>query len=608
MVLPDDEPASEEVSATPRAVNRAARQRAALLLAIGAAMTLCLRGYRFGESNHAVYLLAALRRADPALLANDWWTNATLQYHVVFTNLTALLMKLGVVEPAFLAGYLALTVLLHVGWRRLVVRLGGGDGTYLLSVFLYYLLAGGIGLWMYEFLQDSCFLPSNVAAVAMLWGVYELVAGREMRAGLWLGAAGLFHLNYAIAGIGLWAVMALLFVRERGLTQTLRSRAWWIGSAAVVSLSLPAILPALRTVVRRSGTMPLADFVDLYVRLRHPHHYDPSSWPVALWLTFLLPIPFAVVAWRTAARQGPRPELRRAAWVFAYSCALLVVALAGAGAWYVSESLVQMSLYRFSVFPKLISCIALGWLIWERGPGPRVVAWRLTLGAWAALLVLFVLVYYSQRPVPLPQAVRDNVATVWLFVALAAAGLAVARGGGGLQRARFVGTVLAGLVLYAVAFGHWDLGLKHPGLKGDDAAYRKAAAWAREHTPRDAVFLVPPDEQSWRLDARRAIVVNFKNVPQLSGELPEWRDRLQAVLGMDDLRDLPRPFYRTLEDIRARYHARPADALVSVARRYGARYLLATRPLDPATAGDPVYRDGQGRYFLYDLAQEPRTR
>lgn len=577
-----------------------------MLVAVGAAITLCVRGYHFGESNHTVYLVDALRRTEPTLLANDWWANATLQYHFTFNALTALLMKLNALEPAFLVGYLTLAVLLHVAWRKLVVRLGGGDGTYVLSVFLYYLLFGGVGLGMYEFLQDSCFLPSNVAAVAMLWGAYEWIAGRPARAGVWLGAAGLFHLNYAIVGIALWGVMTLARVREHSAADTLRNRAWWVGSAAVVLLSLASIVPAARTVLTRQGAMPLAEFVALYVRLRHPHHYDPSSWPLALWLTFLLPFPFAVAAWRIARRDDGRPEFHRAVAVFAFFGALLAIALVGAGAWYVSESLVQMSLYRFSVYPKLLSCVGLAWLIWDRRPSTRVIAWRLTLGAWAVVLVLFVLVYYSQRPVPLPQAVRDNVATVLLFTALAAAGLAVVRRGGGRPgRAQFAGTVLVGLVLYATAFAHWDLGLKHPALRGaDDPEYRKAAAWAREHTPRDAVFLVPPDEQSWRLDARRAIVVNFKNVPQLSGELPEWRDRLQAVLGISDLRDLPRPFYRTLDAIRARYHARPAEDLIAAARRYGARYLVATRPLDARAAGEPVYRDAHGRYFLYDLTPE----
>ena len=40
-----------------------------------------------------------------------------------------------------------------------------------------------------------------------------------------------------------------------------------------------------------------------------------------------------------------------------FFCAMLLVALIGAGIWYFSESLIQLYLYRFSIFPKLLACI-----------------------------------------------------------------------------------------------------------------------------------------------------------------------------------------------------------------------------------------------------------
>ena len=108
-------------------------------------------------------------------------------------------MRLGWIEPGFLAGYLALAVLLHVAWRRLVRCLGGCDSVYLASVILYQLMAAGTGLGMYQFMQDSSLLPSNVANVAMLWGVYLWVRRRPAWAGFAFGVAGLFHLNHALA-------------------------------------------------------------------------------------------------------------------------------------------------------------------------------------------------------------------------------------------------------------------------------------------------------------------------------------------------------------------------------------------------------------------------
>ena len=357
-------------------------------------MTLAVRGYRFGESNHAVYLIDALRRADPTLLTNDWWTQSTLQYHFVFNALTAGLMRLGILEPAFLVGYLALAVLLHVAWRKLVLRLGGTDGTYLLSVVLYYLLAGGVGLGMYHFLQDSAFLPSNIANVAMLWAIYFWIAGMPASAGICLGVAGLFHINHALAGMGLWFGASALESRrilppsplagegggegeaqgferrnfatllpaftphpnplpqgERG-PEGIFTRSWFIGTAALLALCAVQIVPALRVVLSRTGKLPLDQFVDLFVRVRHPHHFDPRAWHWGVWLAFLVPVA-AVYALRTRA-EPTTPERRRAWTLFALFMAMTGLALAGAGFWFHSETLVQLNLYRFSIYPTLL--------------------------------------------------------------------------------------------------------------------------------------------------------------------------------------------------------------------------------------------------------------
>lgn len=564
-----------------------------LPLALGVAMTLAVAGYRFGESNHAVYLLDALRQNDPGLLTNDWWTRSTLQYHFVFNKLSAWLMRLGVIEPAFLCGYLGLVILMHAAWRRLTLALGGTDAIYLVSVILFQLTAGGTGLGMYQFTQDSAFLPSNVANVAMLWGVVWWVSGRRGLAGFGFGLAGLFHLNHALAGIGLWVCLNLLERLRRRTPSPPYSGGSAIGSLALVALALPAIVPAVKTVLTKTASLPLSEFVDLYVRLRHPHHYDPSSWPFALWISFLIPIVLAIPAYGFASRwRIEAPELRSAADVFCLFLAMLAVALLGAGIWFVSEPLVQMSLYRFSIFPKLLSCVAVAWLLLQYPAGRVVVR-----GVVFAMLLLLTAAMFAR--VKLPPFVATNAVPLWLFTLFAAVALLRPRVLG-WGRVAF-GTLTTVCVVASLALTWSKLGLAHPGLRGDDAGYMELCRWAQRNTPRDAVFLVPPDEQSFRLHARRAIVVNFKNVPQLSGELGEWRDRLETVLDVDDLRSLPRPFHRTLDAIRGRYGQLSSGHLADVALRYGARYVVTVRPLHIPGAGTPVFSNSEGTYFLYDL-------
>jgi hypothetical protein len=436
-------------------------------------------------------------------------------------------------------GYLLLAVLMHVAWRKLVLLMDGTDGTYLLSVALFYVLAGGVGLGMYHFLQDSAFLPSNVANVAMLWGVYFWIAGLPAPAGACLGLAGAFHINHAITGMALW-FGATAFQGPRAF-----SRAWWVGMLALVLLCAVQIVPSIHPVLSRSGTLSTHEYVELFVHLRHPHHFDPLSWHWGIWLAFLIPLPLAFIA----ARCHRTDAVRRAGALFCLYASMVVLALLTAGFWFLGETFVQLNLYRFSIYPKLLSCVAAAWLLWDAKPKLR----PYVVGSLAVVAVAVVAVAVSSGLLAAPN-LRNPIAA--------------------------------------------------KGLEGDDAAYMSVVAWARENTPKDAIFLVPPDEQSFRVHAQRAIVVNFKGVPQLSAELPEWRDRLENVLDLDEggLLALPRPMGRTLAAIRSRYDALGAEHLFRVARRYDARYVVLTHHLNDAGDARLVHADSTGRYFLYDLS------
>jgi hypothetical protein len=623
-----------------------------LVVLLGVVVTLCVRGYRYGESNHAVYLVDALRRLDPTLLANDWWTQQTLQYHFVFNALSGWLMRIGLIEPAFLAGYLALAVLLHVGWYQLVRAVGGDAGAYAVSVLLFYALGAGLGLGSYHFLQDSSFLPSNISNVAMLWGILLWTRRRWGAAGAALGLAGLFHINHALMAIGLWGALAALEwtrLKKRGhpeYSATLSGRttaadrnlldvpfspargmggspmfflddrkdvggppmarrcgtSWLVGTITLLLLSAPAIAPAVRTVLSRSASIPRAQFVDLFVHLRHPHHFDPLTWHWALWVIFLLPIPLAVAYARRALRGDQASQVRRAADVFLVLAGVTLVALLGAGVWFVSETLVQLNLYRFSICLKLLACVGAGCRLAEAGAlRPRG---RRAIVALAAAGMIGVAAASFALTGPAAALVQRNAAAVLL--ALAAAGAAVALAGGG-RVPRAAAAMMAMLMVVTVTLFWPRLGLTIDAVRGDPPEYVDLARWARDNTPAGAVFLVSPAEQAWRLHARRAIVVNYKNVPQLGAELPEWRNRLQRVLDLPDLMALPKGMGRTLDAIEARYDALPPEHLARAAARYGAAYVVTGRPGGAPAGSGLCLMHQSGRFGLYSVEAAPQS-
>jgi hypothetical protein len=265
----------------------------------------------------------------------------------------------------------------------------------------------------------------------------------------------------------------------------------------------------------------------------------------------------------------------------------------------VSERLVQMSLYRFSIYPKLLSCIGTSMYLYGEDRRRPVLAYVVLPIAGAAVLARWAL---AAR---MPSFIVLNIDTLPLLILLLLC-CATYDLVAGLHW-RTAAAVLAIPVMFALIsvihsrVGHHHLlGLRTTFEPGDPRGYEDLCAYARERTHRDAVFLVPPSEESFRTSARRAIVVNFKGVPQLSSELGAWRERLCRVLDVPNLDGLPRGrFDRAVEAIARRYDELPPEHLRDAARDYGARYVVTRREVAFPPPARHVFESG--RFHLYDL-------
>jgi hypothetical protein len=89
-----------------------------------------------------------------------------------------------------------------------------------------------------------------------------------------------------------------------------------------------------------------------------------------------------------------------------------------------------------------------------------------------------------------------------------------------------------------------------------------------------------------RVYGKRAIVVNYKGVPQLSIELAQWQTRMEAVLGVP-LETLPRPMPETLKAMEQIYANRSAKDLLAVAKAYNATFIITLAP--QPELGNPMF-------------------
>ncbi len=593
----------------------------AFALMVGVTVTIVIGFYQFGQSNHTVYLLDALRKANPAVLGNDWFTTKTFQYHATFGLLTQMVWR--IIEPVFLIGYLGLIVGLHVGWFQLCRLLGGGRLPYVISVLLLYVSGGGTALGVYTFLQDSAFLPSNIASVAMLWGIVLWLQRRPIASGALLAVASIFHLNYAVIAPVLWGVMwsVDIWLSRNEEPAIGEGRSWLtreqlIGTAlAIVPAGLSIVL-AILAMPKTGAAIPLGEFVDLYVRLRHPHHYDPRSWPSIVWVSFLWPVIPATVGAITVLRSRRSSvdadiamSWWRASGAYVFFMIVIAIAVTFAGITFVSERLVQMSLYRFSIYPHVLACVATSVWLCQCKPIGRATRW--VLAGMIAILLCGAAIYVLDTDV-LKTNLGDkafyqqiNTAPIKWLAVISVIPLFMLWVDHTTRRRQDIYAIATLALLSTLVLG-WNA--RNYGLLSItyDPEFARVSRWAKQKnsTPRSAVFLVPPDEESFRLAAQRSIVVNYKGVPQTSRELGQWRDRLQDVLDMPDLRTLPKPMPATLAAIRQRYDELPAEHLIATARKYGCRYVVTTRAMTR-----PEWREvfaatgGVKQYFVYDLGK-----
>lgn len=109
----------------------------------------------------------------------------------------------------------------------------------------------------------------------------------------------------------------------------------------------------------------------------------------------------------------------------------------------------------------------------------------------------------------------------------------------------------------------------------------------RTETPKDALFVVPPQFMLFRLIAQRAVVADIGTFPHTDAGILEWRRRVEALLDQ--------PFVGTWYDrtlVEEWYRGRPLAELLTVARSFDADYVVTHERWHHPAPEDIAYRAG----------------
>jgi uncharacterized protein DUF6798/dolichyl-phosphate-mannose-protein mannosyltransferase len=487
-------------------------------------------GLTYGYDNQFVYFLKSLTLTDKSLLRSDWFTFHTTQYHRVFAYFGAFLLALNRQGWAVAIMQFLLVLLGAVLIYRIVKRVAGAQlavAAYLLLLSILFITrTSSVGA---SYLFDTILQPSTLGALGSVAGTLFFVEERWFASGACLAIGGAFHANYLVLAYPIFGLSHLAL----GFKDLKRRLILQFAPLLAVTLVLSPLLLAA------SHTKASPEAQEILFRVRSPHHYNPARFernfmPFAAWQLLGIGAGWLLHKTHDGRRLGAVlcglmltiwtgtilttfydfPKVNQIfVWRFAPNADLLSQILLACA---LAQALAKPSITKR--YPGVaIGLIAAGlgtfgmfWRGKEHAPIPRLMSWFLAAVLIARAVDLALDLFSHLQPKYAELVAQRKRAWVWLPLLFGAVALY-----------QFVPERLAH------AREHSTL-LKEDGGRNDEL-YR----WLREKSPKDAIYLTPPDLEGARFLGQRAIVVDWKAVPLIPTELLGWYERLCDVTGRE---------------------------------------------------------------------------
>lgn len=425
--------------------------------------------------NEAHYLAKAKHYWNPAWCAGDLFLESA-DPHLLFYWTVGVLTKWFSLPTVAWIGRIVAWGALAWAWQRLSWRIV--QVKYLsvvTAMLLVTLIAWGnfAGEWVVGGVEGKCF-----AYVFVFWGLAELARGNWRSVWLLLGVASAFHVL-----VGGWSVIAAMVVW--GLEDKASRPSFSAMFPALLLGGMLALIGVVPGLMLSRGTPAAiqAEANQIYVFERLPHHLAPLT---------MLGAELFSHTWRFG--------LLLAAFLWLWqACSRLP-----------SRSLVPLvRVQRFAG-----ACVVIGTLglLWE------VATWNYP--ALSASLLKYY--WFRMADVAVPLAIALSAA--WLFSMISH------RRTPAITLIGILGILVPAMLLLSTAFERGvDNTAPSDSKLSNRFAWQEACAWARDHTPKDALFLIPRHGQSFKWYAERPDYFNWKDVPQDQASLVEWFRRNNEI-------------------------------------------------------------------------------
>ena len=531
-----------------------------------ALLAIWVNGYHFGTFDQVVHIPFLKKLSDPGLYPNDPFLNLSSEHYSFFWQMFIPAYRAGVLEPVMFGVHVLTTFGLVWMFWELTGALFQNNLANLLSVIL--LIFPHVGMPGFQIVEFSL-LNRTFALPFILGAILLYLRRRYLLTFLLLGV--MFNIHVIYAGFALVMILFDLCLRlpEVGWKNIVK------GMAVFICASLPVL-------VWRTGSAP----IDLQVR---PEVLKLVSSALLAGVYYIfLPSPqvllgtlhgVATLAFFGLGRQLKLSVYDRTMTHFVLAIGLVLLVQLLTTYWLPVTFILQLQILRIAVFLMLFGYIYFAGYLANR-------LQQHSLRGLPAGLVLVSFISYPSPLLPL------------LFLTIK----------GWLEKFRWrqcTGASLFGLILIVSLFSGIQSGIWSPGytIFEPKTAWTQTQDWARNHTPRQAMFITPPEILShyipdWRTFSERGSLATLVEIFEFPHPeyFPAWQKKFEA-LAPGAIAQFNGNYLDTFSITRAAYYSLTPQDYLRIAQQYQVRYLVVEKPhLQPF----PIVYENEG-FAIYDL-------
>lgn len=517
--------------------------------------------YSYVITNQFSQIPIILSFLDPRYLINDWYVlvNRTFGPRTIFAWYMAQTAKIFSLPSSFFFHYLLYVFLVIFSTYKLTFfifkRKFVALTTTICILFGTSLTLGGNMLITQDFVAPQ--LPLGLSLLAIVF----LMEKKYFFAAILFSLTSYLHplIGFESAFLFLFVNLVITVLSKQSPRKIITS-----GIFPYLLFSLPAIILYFSEGIK--NTVPDADKLAILAFMRIPHHFVPSSFPFSSYFFFIFLLFFFII------------------------CTVILKKV-------IDKSLLFSFYLTISLI--LFFCL-LGFIAAEIIPFyPFVVLqfFRLTLYVyWLAAIIVFGTIFYFSYEKP-----RFSLLIfIPIFLTNPYSLLTI-------DKTRIFSLVLGlflilfyralpkkiSLILICAIFalGRYHGRFNYASFIKNPTPETDLAIWAKKNTFQEALFLIPPEFESFRLIANRAVVADWKSFPFQEEAMYEWAQRMCDIGNLKDcqFRNI------SLDMISNGYRTHTQNSVQQLAHKYHFQYLITKKRVDLKE----IY--ATNNYFVYKL-------